>query len=379
MTGGRRYVGRFAAVTATHRTTWVFAELADGEGAVTTVEITLGDRSAQVAEVLAELVTALRACERAGELQVAEQLGLTPERLERDVVLATAVSALRTAVTQLDAARAGNSLHRFLGADATGSVELYANINRGLHATDRTPADFARAADRAAQGGFRSIKCAPFDEVSAAFPPDRILSAASPGLARVRAVRSAIGPAARLLVDCHSRFTAATASAIAAELAQAGVGWFEEPVQPRTAAAELAEIARKTPIPVAGGESGYGAALFDRLLAAGAVSVIMPDIKHCGGVAEAVRAGRSARRRGGGFSLHSPSGPISLLASAHATAAVPGALPLEHAVDEADWRRALLIPAERIDNGCLLLPPEAGLGATLDWPEVHRRGHVWTL
>ena len=378
MTGARLYVGRFAAVNATPRTTWVFAEFADGEGVVTAVEITLGDRSKQVADVLAELAGALREREPAGESQVAERLGLAPERLERNVVLATAVSALRSAVAQLDAARAGVSLHRSFGTEATASVELYANINRALHATDRTPADFARAADRAAHAGFRSFKCAPFDEVSPALPPDRILRAAAAGLARVRAVRSAIGPAARLLVDCHSRFTPATAPVIAAELAQLGVGWLEEPVQPRTAAADSAEIARQAPMLVAGGESGYGAAFFDRLLETGAVSVIMPDIKHCGGVREAVRAGRSALRGGGAFSLHSPSGPISLLASAHATATVPGALPLEHAVGEVHWRADLLTPAERIDNGRLHLPPASGLGAALDWPEVRRRGHVWT-
>ena len=293
------------------------------------------------------------------------------------MVLATAVSALRTAVAQLDAERAGVSLHRFLGADATERVELYANINRALHATGRTPADFARAAERAACAGFRSFKCAPFDEVSSTLPPDRIRSAAAAGLERVRAVRAAIGPAARLLVDCHSRFTAATAPAIGAELAQAGVGWFEEPLQPRTAAADLAAIARQAPMPVAGGESGYGSAFFDRLLETGAVSIIMPDIKHCGGVGEAVRAGRAALRQGGAFSLHSPSGPVSLLASAHVTAAVPGALPLEHAVGEAEWRSELISPAERIENGHLHMPPGAGLGATLDWPAIVRHGRVW--
>ena len=374
----RLHLARCAAVSATLRTTWSFAEFVDSEGGITAVEITLGDRSTRVAEVLADLVAALREQQPAGESQVTERLGLAPDRLERDVVLATAVSALRTAVVQLGAARAGVSLHRFLGAEATESVELYANINRALHGTDRTSADFARAADRAPRGGFRSFKCAPFDEVSSALPPDRIVSAAAAGLARVRAVRSAIGPAARLLVDCHSRFTAATALAIAAELARAGVGWFEEPVQPRTEAADLAAIARQVALPVAGGESGYGAAFFDRLLDTGAASVIMPDIKHCGGVGEAVRAGRSARRRGGGFSMHSPSGPISLLASAHASAAVSGALPLEHAVDEVHWRAGLITPAERIKDGRLLLPPAEGLGAALDWHAISRRGYVWT-
>ena len=370
---------QLAAVAATPRTTWTFALLSDGEGTATAVELTLGDRSEGVAAALAELLAALRDTDLTSELQVTERLDLPLDRLRRDVVLATATSALRTAVAQLEAARSGASLHRFLGAEPTVSVELYANINRALHATDRTPADFARGAARAVRAGFRTFKCAPFDEVTPAAAPDRILRQAEPGLARVRAVRSAIGTGARLLVDCHSRFTAATAPLIAGELAQLDVGWFEEPVQPRTAPGDLAAIASSATLPVAGGESGYGGDFFDHLLEVRAVSVIMPDIKHCGGVVEAVRAGRSAQQRGGAFSLHSPSGPISLLASAHVTAAVPGALPLEHAVDEVDWRAALIAPAERIEDGRLLLPSGPGLGAVLDWREIRRRGHVRTL
>ena len=369
---------QFATVTATPRTAWTFALLTDGEGTATTVELTLGDRSPRVADALAELLAALHGAELSGELQVVERLGLAPDRLRRDVVLATATSALRTAVTQLDAARAEVSLHRSLGAEPTGSVELYANINRALFATARTPADFARAAARAVRVGFRCFKCAPFDEVTPAAEPEGVLGLAKPGLERVRAVREASGAGARLLVDCHCRFSAATAPPIAEELAQLDVGWFEEPVQPRTAAGDLAAIARRVRMPVAGGESGYGRDFFDDLLHRKAVSVIMPDIKHCGGVAEAVRAGRSAMGRGGAFSLHSPSGPISLLASAHATAAVPGALPLEHAVDEVAWRADLIAPAERIQNGRLLLPPGPGLGAALDWRSVRRHGRVWT-
>ena len=368
---------QFATVTATPRTAWTFALLSDGEGTDTAVELTLGDRSERVADTLAELLAELGGADLTGERDVAERLGLVPDRLRRDVVLATATSALRSAVTQLAAARAGVSLHRYLGAEPTASVELYANINRALFATDRTPADFARVAGRAARAGFRCFKCAPFDEVTPAAGPERVLGLARPGLERTRAVRDAIGAGVRLLVDCHCRFTVATAPPIAEELARLGVGWFEEPVQPRTATADLATIARRIRMPVAGGESGYGRDFFDDLLDRGAVSVIMPDIKHCGGVAEAVRAGRSALGRGGAFSLHSPSGPISLLAGAHVSAAVPGALPLEHAVDEVDWRAHLIDPAERIEAGRLLLPPGPGLGAALDWRSVSRHGRIW--
>ncbi|MCY4375726.1 MAG: hypothetical protein OXC31_18355 [Spirochaetaceae bacterium] len=379
MSGGsgiRIHLERCAAVTATPHTTWVFAVLGDGEGASTTVEVTSG-RSEQVIDALAGMVEELSGADGAGEGQVEELLGLARQRLRSDVVLATAVSALRTALAQLAAARAGVSLHRSLGAETAGPVELYANINRGLHATDRTPGAFERAAARAAREGFGTLKCAPFDEVSPAMAPDRMLREAEPGLERVRAVRRAIGPDARLLVDCHSRFAREAAPMIASDLAALDVGWFEEPVQPTSAADELAAIARDVPMTVAGGESGYGVECFDGLLDARAVAVVMPDVKYCGGVAEAVRAGRSAIGRGGGVSLHSPSGPISLLASAHVTAAVDGALPLEHAVHEVDWRADLIEPAERIENGRLLLPTTAGLGAALSGKLVRRHGRIW--
>ena len=197
------------------------------------------------------------------------------------------------------------------------------------------------------------------------------------GLERVRAVRRAIGAGARVLVDCHSRFSKEAAPAVARELATLDVGWFEEPVQPTSASADLAAIAGAAPVPVAGGESGYGVEFFDSLLDQRAVAVVMPDIKYCGGVAEAARAGRSAVGRGGGVSLHSPSGPVSLLASAHVTAAVDGAMPLEHAVHEVDWRADLIEPAERIEGGRLLLPSSAGLGAALNPALTRRHGRIW--
>ena len=374
----RIHLQRCAAVTATPHTTWVFTVLGDGEGTATTVEVTLSDRPQPVFDALTGMVEALRGVDVAGDAQVEGLLQLTRQRLRIDSVLAAAVSALRSASAQLQAARSEMSLHPFLGAEPTAAVELYANINRGLRATERTPDDFERAAARAAREGFRTFKCAPFDEVSPAISPGRMLRSADPGLERVRVVRRAIGPDARLLVDCHSRFSVETAPAVARQLAAHDVGWFEEPVQPRSAAEDLAAIARHVPMPVAGGESGYGVEFFDGLLDAGAVAIVMPDVKYCGGVAEAVRAGRSAIGRGGGVSLHSPSGPISLLASGHATAAVDGALPLEHAVHEVDWRADLIEPAERIEGGRLLLPSATGLGAALNTEVVRRHGRLWT-
>ena len=364
---------KFASVTVTPNTTWVFASLWDGEGNSTTVEI--GSR--QVSEAVKGMASALDGEDVSDESEIEALLELTPDVLRRDPTAATAVSGLRTAVAQLSAMQCGVSLSEYLGASPTDMVRLYANINRSLFATDRTPADFGRVAERAASAGFTVFKCAPFDEVSPPSSPGLILDQAANGLARVRAVRDAVGADATVLVDCHSRFERDTAPIIVEELAKLNVGWFEEPVQPTSDAEDLAAIARWAPIPVAGGESGYGVGLFDGLLDSEAVSIVMPDIKHCGGAVEAVTIGRSTGSKGKGFSMHSPSGPISLLASGHATAAVPNSLPLEHAVYEADWRADLLAPRERVENGHLYLTSSPGLGAELDLKLVQRLGRVW--
>ena len=190
-------------------------------------------------------------------------------------------------------------------------------------------------------------------------------------------MRNAIGPNARLLVDCHSRFQLDTAPLVAEELAKLEVGWFEEPVQPTAAIGDLVEIADEVPMPVAGGEVGYGAEFFEEMVASRAAAIVMPDIKYCGGVGEAARAGRKTVAAGGGVSLHSPSGPISLLASGHVTAAVDGAMPLEHAVYEADWRADILEPSEIVRDGRLWIPAGAGLGATLNRDLANRFGRSW--
>ena len=97
---------KFASVTVTANTTWVFAVLSDGEGNSTTVEV--GSR--QVAEALKGMVSVLSDEEVSDESEVEALLGFSPDMLRRDPTSGTAVSGLRSAVTQLCAMRSGLSL-----------------------------------------------------------------------------------------------------------------------------------------------------------------------------------------------------------------------------------------------------------------------------
>ncbi len=365
---------RYASVTVNDRTQWNFVELGDDQGLAAVVETTSGG---DVASRLTPLMQALKGRPIRDEASLPRIAGITPRQLHQDFALATAVSALRTALVDIRAQREGVSLTRALGGQPLAAVELYANTNRHLLTTARRPRDFASTAELAVRDGFRTIKCTPFDEVVPGAPAADHLDLARPGLDRLAAVRRAIGPHITLLVDCHSRFDLTSALAVAEELAQLNVGWFEEPVNPRRDPQGLAEIAARVHMPVAGGEHAYGAEFFQRLVASRAVAIAMPDVKHCGGVAEAVRAATLVARQGGRTSLHGPSGPVSIQAGAHVTAAMPSAMPLEFGVYECPWRADLIDPPEHVHNGRLHLPTAPGLGARLNPVTLQRYGQTW--
>ncbi len=204
-----------------------------------------------------------------------------------DLSLATALSALRTGISIIQAVEDGITLTEALGGDPADSVPLYANINRGLFATERKPADFAKAAERAVGEGFNAVKCAPFDEVSPGGDSAESVQNAHAGIQRVAAIRDAVGGDLTLMVDCHGRFDVESAVTVAGQLAEFGVTWFEEPVRPNTDPESSARIADRVPMAVAGGEMGYGEEIFADLIAMDAVSVIMPDVMFCGGAAVA--------------------------------------------------------------------------------------------
>lgn len=364
----------FAAVVVTPWTEWTFARLRAVSGASADVEIT---PARDVVRLVSEQVDILKGVAIAGEEDVPRMLGVDEGRLNGNLPLATAVSALRTGVSIIQAVEDGITLTETLGGEPTGSVPLYANVNRGLFATERTPADFAEAAELAVGEGFGAVKCAPFDEVTPGDGSGEAVRQARFGIQRVAAIRETVGPNVTLMVDCHGRFDIESAVVVGEELAELGVGWFEEPVRPTEDPEGSAQIAAQVPMIVAGGEMGYGEGMFANLIANAAVKVIMPDVIFCGGAAVASRSGLAAIVARGEVSLHSPSGPVSLLTGGHVTASMSGAMPLEHAVHEAEWREDLLNPRERIQDGQLHFTPSAGLGAELNWDLLRRIGRVW--
>ena len=367
----------FHSIKVTERTEWSFVEIFNGDHRCT-VEITSGSDTKLVVQLFTELFDLVKAKGVKDESQVEVVASLTTNQLQQNQPLAIAVSALRTGLIMLAAQAKSMTLTEYLGGESKLNVPLYANINRCLLGDHRTPRDFGNAAERAATDGFRVIKCAPFDDIVAGQSSSDLLNAAQAGIDRVKSVRSAIGPELGLLVDCHSCFDEKTAIDVAVKLADFKINWYEEPLPPITGQAELARIASRIGTPLAGGERGYGTKFFVDLLSGGSVNIVMPDVKFCGGVGEAKRIAEAIIFKHGRVSLHSPSGPVSQLASAAVTAAVAGSSLLEHAVYEAPWRSDVLTPPERIEKGLFWFPDTKNSDVVLNRELVIKRGRSWT-
>lgn len=279
----------------------------------------------------------------------------------------TALSAIEQALWDILGQHLGVPIRTLLGGELRDRVRLYANINR--HVTDRSPAGFAAAARQAVAQGFTAVKLAPFDEVRGpAHVRTGPRAAWLPGIERVREVRSAIGPEIELAVDCHGRFDVTEALTVARALEECDLYWFEEPV-PHTCTDDLARITSLVPMATASAESVYAVEGFAPFVTRRTVDVIMPDVKHDGGLMETVRIAGAARAAGILVAPHNPAGPVSTAAVAQVVSTLSNYCILEYAWGEVDWRADLLEPAERIEDGYLLLADGPGLGHRLN-PEV---------
>jgi galactonate dehydratase len=248
----------------------------------------------------------------------------------------SAVCALDQALHDLEGQRLGLPIARLLSARPAETLEVYVNINRRTR--DRTPAGFGASARDAVAAGFGAVKIAPFDDLSPGLDDQAAAPLLAAGVARIAAVREALGADRRLLVDCHWRLAPRWLDEVIAACVAQDVFWLETPYpedDDRLGDIRQARAAANAKgLRLAGGELKVGRAAFERLIEAGAYDVLMPDMKYVGGYAEFAAVAEAAARAGVLISPHSPTGPVCHAHSVHASAACAPFLILEMQFDE---------------------------------------------
>ena len=104
-------------------------------------------------------------------------------------------------------------------------------------------------------------------------------------LERVAAIRESCGRSFGIAVDFHGRVHKPMAKVLAKKLEEFDPMFLEEPVLCENMEA-FREVASACNIPIATGERLYSRWDFKRLLTAGGVDIIQPDLSHAGGLTE---------------------------------------------------------------------------------------------
>lgn len=345
---------RLTLARVTPKTVWAFLEARWSSGLEGSAEATLPSREDGLVEAFLSL--------EASSFGMARREARSSDPL----AVAAVFDAVAFARADAEARAAGKPLGDHLGG-GDAPVPVYANINR--RTTDRSPEGFAASARHALAKGFRAFKIAPFDEVNvtacATGDGERLMQA---GLARIAAVRGAIGNANDLMVDCHWRFDAATADRLVEAVRPFSLHWLECPV-PETdefipVLGRLRSSLNASGARLAGLEEFVGVDSFLRF--AEVYDVMMPDVKYVGGPQTLRRLSEELARRKIEVAPHNPTGPLCHAVSAHAAGMIAGFTRLEMQIDETPLFDALVRrPCPAPADGMLARPPGHGHGMAL--------------
>jgi len=179
------------------------------------------------------------------------------------------------------------------------------------------------------------------------------------------AIRKAVGDDVELYVELGGKFDVPTAIKIARALEPFRIGFIEEPIGPENPRA-MAEVRKKSPIPVAGGERLYGRTGFLPFLQSDALDVLQPDLMRTGGFWESRKIAALAETYYKPVAPHNAGGPVGTIATLHFGLATPNFEILEFRIGDVPWRDTVITPAIKIENGVMHLPEGPGLGIQLN-------------
>ena len=105
----------------------------------------------------------------------------------------------------------------------------------------------------------------------------------SEDVARLSALRAAVGPGFEIMVDANQAFTVAEAIRRARAFEPIDLAWFEEPLPAEDLGGHV-RLAASTSLPIAVGESIYHPSHFREYLAREACSIVQADVARIGGI-----------------------------------------------------------------------------------------------
>lgn len=290
------------------------------------------------------------------------------------VVRGTAISGIDIALWDILGKIHGVPCHELWGGRVRDYIRLYCHLGGGkmedFYETRRDDAKrFGELAQKAVEDGFTAFK-------SMAVPETAPLEGLQPvhyAEACVAAMREAVGDSIDIMVDCHARPSPRMGMLFAKALEPYGLYFFEEPCWPETTE-DIALIQRSVRTPIASGERLTGIHAFRDMLEKRAVSVIQPDITHCGGLSEVRKIAALADAYRVSVAPHNPQGPVSTAASIEFGFSAPSYIICESVHNDVAWRQDVVQEGFVVEEKGRIVKPNAlpGLGIEINEKEVSK-------
>jgi galactonate dehydratase len=347
---------------------WVFVKLETDEGLVGWGESTVEWKTRAVVGCIEDLASLLIG-EDPRRVEHLFQMMVRQHFFRPGMVEGSAISGIEQACWDILGKSLEAPVWQLLGGNVREQIRLYDHLGGGeMHSVYHAlgPEQAREQAQQSVEAGFDAIKLevviprtAPLDGTAVLRHADAVMAA----------VRDAVGEDIELMVDLHGRASPQMAVQYFRVLEPYRPWFFEEAV-PAEQPQAMAELARRTWVPLAAGERLTLRKPFHELLELGAVSVLQPDLVHCGGIGEARRIASLGELYGAVVAPHSSTGPIGHAASLHLGFATPNFVIQETWRADVPWRFEVLSESLTLEGNVAPLPTKPGLGVEVDEREA---------
>jgi galactonate dehydratase len=292
------------------------------------------------------------------------------------------ISAIEQALWDIKGRALGLPVYELLGGKCRDRVRVYAN---GWSFRAHRPEEFARATERVLHDGYTALKLYPLANPVPDNPHGMIRhvsqrsidrAAVELAVARVRAVRGAIGPTVDLMLDMSGELTTDAIVSLARRFEEFDVMFLEEPVDPFDLES-MRNVADAVRMPIAAGERLYTRYDFRRLLELRAAHVLQPDVATAGGLFEVKKIAAMAEAFNLRVAPHLCAGPICTAATLQLDATLTNLLIQELYPYRVPEHFAIVDRAPDLDvkDGYLTIPDRPGFGVELD--RTRMKPFVW--
>ncbi len=291
-------------------------------------------------------------------------------------VLMSAISGVDQALWDIKGKALGVPVYDLMGGCVRDKLRMYSWIH------GNTPEELAAQAVEKRSMGYTALKMTPFEAPMHFIDSFEKVDETARKLA---AIRDAVGYTMDVAIDFHGRVHKPMAKILAKELDPFKLMFIEEPVLPENLDA-LAEIAKYTSAPIATGERMYSRWDFKKILEAGIVDIVQPDLSHAGGLSECRRIAAQAEAYDVAVAPHCPLGPIALASCIQLDCATPNAFIQEQSLgihyNKGNELLDYITNASvfRYENGFVAPPKGPGLGIEVNEEyvrEAAKAGHDW--